>query len=705
MGNLVDFKVEIQGSKRRFDVERFTVMEELSAPFRIELNLISSDADITFEELSRKPALLTLLGQGSGVSKQFHGTVSEVCYWGPIHDKSRYHVTLVPDFWFLSQRQDCRIFQQKSVEDIIKQVFADARFTGYKFSPNVVGKTPTKLYVLQYRESDESFVARLMAEHGLWYYFDHSESGHMMVIANSKDAVTDIPCTTDNATVVGSVVFHQPGNGNADREHVMKLRSAHSVNTGKVTFSDYNYNMPNTDLEVESAADQKNSDLAYYDYPGRYVDAEHGKTRVAEKREEYVVASHQVRGMSNVMRLATGHSFALQAHPRQALNSDYTLMSVKHEGQNPLVAGHEVSGHPDDSAHHATSYHNQFICIPKTTEFKPKKLPAPVVDGPQTAVVVGPAGEEIYTDKMGRIKVQFHWDRYAQKDENASCWIRVSQSMAGNNWGAVHLPRIGHEVVVTFLEGDTDRPLVTGVVYNGQNGPAYELPKNKTMTVFRTQTHKGEGYNELSFEDKKDAEEIYIHAQRDMVTKVLNDRHHTIDRDEYLAVTGNREKEVTGNQKETIHDFKQTQVDKTFTETVEKDVAVTYNADETHKVAHNQTVDVGDNRDVTVHKKDTLTVNDTRTVHVTKQQSTTIDADNSMTVGGQMTVTVKGGDTSISTDAGKTSITSSSAITLTTGSASLEMKSDGTINLKGSAINLTASGNLTLKGANVLQNP
>ncbi|MCK6265888.1 type VI secretion system tip protein VgrG, partial [Vibrio sp. ZSDE26] len=240
-----------------------------------------------------------------------------------------------------------------------------------------------------------------------------------------------------------------------------------------------------------------------------------------------------------VMRLVAGCSFHVSEHPRDSVNRDYLMLSVSHMGYNPSV-------HEEESSEQPATYHNQFCCIPRDITYKAPKQPAPVVDGVQTAVVVGPEGEEIYTDEYGRIKVQFHWDRYGEKNEHSSCWLRVSQVMAAPNWGAVYLPRIGHEVIVTFLEGDPDRPLVTGAVYNGLHQPPYALPEHKTRTVLRTQSHKAEGHNELYFEDEAQQEEIHFRAQKDMKTDVLNNRYRHIGNDEELTIGRDQENTIDG---------------------------------------------------------------------------------------------------------------------------------------------------------------
>ncbi|CAQ81895.1 VgrG protein, VgrG-2 (plasmid) [Aliivibrio salmonicida LFI1238] len=693
MSKEIEFTFTVFGTAHEFRVESFHVVEELSRPFRVTLSLLSLDADIAFDGLSRKPALLTLMGQGMGNSRQFHGVVNEVRYLGVGRRFSRYQITLSPQLWFLTQRQDCRIFQDKSVIDIVTEVLDGGAVTDYRFELSAA--YPPQEYVLQYRETDSHFVQRLLAEQGLWYYFEHSESNHTLVIVDKNDAIPEIISSPENASYMGPFVYQSEGGGNADREHVFELSTYHRVRTGHVTQTDYNYEQPRIPLQVEQQRD-RDTDLAFFDYPGRYAEASQGQLQAVSLLADNHLESHQIEAESSIMRLTAGYSFELIRHSRKAINRDYTLLSVSHSGHNPQVHEEESSGLP-------TTYQNQFICLPRDVEFRSPTLSAPVVDGPQTAVVVGPAGEEIYTDKLGRIKVQFHWDRYGNNDEYAGCWLRVCQSMAGPTWGAVYLPRIGHEVVVTFLDGDPDRPLVTGTVYNGVNTPPYPLPENKTKTVFRTQTHKGEGYNEMSFEDEANQEQVYFHAQKDMRSKVLNNRFRTIGNDEALTVGRNQENTIKQDRKETIEGNKISITKQTFTETIEQDVKVSYNANMEKNVVAKQTLEVHGDRNSTVGKNDELTISGDKSTITMGARSSDISADDTLTVGKLLTVEV-GSNASMKSD-GEYTIISADEINATVGSSGFILKNNGTITLYGSNITIDGSGSVALVGGSVAINP
>ncbi|MFY2508238.1 type VI secretion system tip protein TssI/VgrG [Vibrio pectenicida] len=693
MANDIEFTFEVSGFLGAFKVESFRVTEALSTPFEMSLTVLSENDGITFDALSRKTGVLNVYGQGAAAARQFNGTISELSYLGSGRRYSRYHITLVPQLWFLTQRQDCRIFQNKTAPDIIRDVFDDAGMSDYRFE--LAAQYQAKDYVVQYRESDHHFVQRLLAEHGLWFYFEHSDAAHTMVIVDSNDAIPELISTPLNASYLGPMLFQSQGGGVSDKEHIFDLEQVHRALTSDVSYSDYNYLTPKIP-QNKTAQDGVNTDLKRFDYPGRYTSPDFGGLRSKEWMSEYAVDSHQIQASSNIMRLASGLSFDISEHPRSSINRDYLMLSVMHLGENPRVHEEEGSDAP-------TNYQNQFVCLPRDVTYRAPKMASPVVDGTQTAVVVGPAGEEIYTDELGRIKVQFHWDRYGQSDEHSSCWLRVSQSMASPNWGAVYLPRIGHEVVVTFLEGDPDRPLITGAVYNGLHKPPYELPEQKTRTVFRTQSHKADGYNEMHFEDENDQEMVHFRAQKDMKTKVRNNRYRDIGNDEELEVGRNQENNVHGDRKETIHGHKTSETKQTFMERVEQDVTVTYNANQTIHVGKNRDWYVDENRVTHVGQNDTLEVGESQGSVALAARSTNIGTDDSLTVGNHLEVEVNG-NTSVRAE-GSTTIVSADEIKVQVGASSLVLKSSGTIHLNGTAITIDGASDVTATGGRVNINP
>lgn len=694
MADSINFEFSILESEHQFRVESFQVHEKLFQPFELSVSLLSLDADIKFEDLIRKPGTLILRGQGEGDSRVFNGVIKDVHFLGAGRRFSRYQLVLVPQVWFLSQRQDCRIFQDVSVKEIIKSVLEQAGVTDFRM--DLAESYQPQEYILQYRENDLHFIHRLMSQHGIWYYFEHTNAVHTMVIVDSNDAILPLQDSEEDASEPNSPLrYHADGGGVADREHIFDVSFGKHVRTDEVTVTDYNYDHPRISQEVSSSSLSAGTKLAYFDFPGRYQQPASGKMQSGYRLSEHLVDNCQMDGRSCVMRLIPGFSFEMARHPRRSLNRDYTLLSVYHSGTNPRVHEEEASDLP-------TTYDNRFICIPRDVTYRAPALPAPVVDGPQTAVVVGPSGEEIYTDVMGRIKVQFHWDRCGKSDEYSTCWIRVGQPMAAPGWGAVALPRIGHEVVVNFLDGDPDKPLVTGGVYNGLHFPPYSLPENKTRTVLRTQTHKGSGYNELSFEDKAENEEVFVRAQKDMITKVLNNRYREIGVDEFLKVGANQTNEIKGDSEETIEGNKTTVVNSTFTETVEQDVTVTYNANEKQSISKNTQLEIGENRTTKIKKNDSLDVGASSKLGVGASRTADIKKNDNLNIGGDLTISVTG-NTGYNTK-GATQIISGDKIVFKTGGSQLVMGNDGAISITGTSITINGSDKVIIKGGKVAVN-
>ncbi|WP_311567448.1 type VI secretion system Vgr family protein [Photobacterium arenosum] len=700
MSNPVQFSFSIEETEHEFRVEEFKITERLFQPFEINVTLLSRDADIAFEDVIRKAGVLQLFGQGSGVSRVFHGTVSEARFLGTGRQFSRYELKLVPDLWFLTQRQDCRIFQDQTINDIIEAVLEEAGVTAVRMLADAGEKQE---YILQYHETDLAFIHRLMSQHGLWYYFDHTHSGHELVIVDKNELVNALPSTAENATLIPGaeqtpILYHADSGGVPDREHIFDADFATRVHTGAVSQNDYNYLTPKTRLMAdvpESDEAEVYTDLAVYRYPGRYGQQPQGKLQSDYRLSAHKVSGTELKATTCVMRLIPGYSFLMERHPRQSLNRDFTLLEVKHEGSDPQAHAEEAGDEP-------TTYHNKVIAFPADMTYRASALPAPVVEGPQTAVVVGPANEEIYTDNLGRIKIQFHWDRLGASDEHSSCWVRVSQSLAGPNWGAVFLPRIGHEVVVSFLEGDPDQPLVTGSVYNGLHLPPYDLPLKKTRTTLRSKTHKGEGYNEISLDDETNHEELYLRAQKDMSVKVLNDRFEQIGNDDTLTVARHKTNEIGQNQLETIKGNKTTEVKGTFTETVDGDVTVNYNSNEAVTVVKNSDLKINQNRTTEIGKNDELEVMENQTITIHGARQTQVDKDNNLNVEGNSTLTVTGNVTSDSKST--TQIISKEKIVLNAGSSQIVLNSDGSIQITGTSILINGSDKVVVQGGKVSVN-
>ena len=485
-GHEARFLWEISGVPSETLVVDFTAHERISSPFEVSASL-ACEEEIKFDDALGKEVLLTLLGDDE--NRYFHGIVSKFQQAGGQGRFHYYHARVVPQLWLLSLEQDCRIFQNKTVQEIATQILKDAGMTSDRFDFRLQGQYPPREYCVQYRETDLQFISRLLEEEGIFYFFEHSKQKHVVVFADSTAAYKPIPGKPD-------VPINPPGGMVPDGEFVFGFAFSRRILSGKVTQKDFNFEKPSLDLTVQEQA-SSNQKLEVYDYPGKYADQSRGKKLTQVRLQEAMAFRDKAEGQSACPRFTAGFTFKLTGHDWKAFDQEYILVEVHHTGAQPQSLQEE------GGSGGGASYSNDFICIPSSVTLKPERISLkPVVEGVQTAIVVGPAGEEIYCDEHGRVKVQFHWDREGKRNEKSSCWIRVSQTWAGAGWGAMHIPRIGQEVVVSFIEGDPDRPIITGRVYHGTNKPPYSLPDEKTKSTIKSNTTPGGGTaNELLMED------------------------------------------------------------------------------------------------------------------------------------------------------------------------------------------------------------
>ncbi len=697
-----------QGDKLRF--RRMAGEEGLSRPFRFELEVGSDDLGIQLTDLlgTGVSVEIDLLGGGQ---RHLHGLVSRFAFIGSERDEARYLATLRPWLWFLCRTADCRIFQEKSVPEIVKEIFDKHAGEQVHLEDRLTGTYAARTYCVQYRESDLDFVDRLLQDEGITYFFVHAADHHTLVLADSPGA--------HEATPQYEQVPYYPKADQArrERDHVYQWDAGAEVRSGSFAHTSFDFEKTRADLLTRR--DQPLTQAAWaegelYDYSGRYTEPDVGE-RVAGVRLEADQAEHRLyAGEGTAAGLGAGHRFTLAAYPREDQNAEYLLRAVEHELWDPAYRSSAAGGEDVEV------YRCRFTAMPADTPYRPPlTTPRPLIRGPQTAMVTGPAGEEIWTDKYGRVKLQFPWDREGKRDEKTSCWVRVSQAWAGPSFGAIHVPRIGQEVIVEFLEGDPDRPLVTGRIYNAQAMPPYGLPANATQSGIKSNSSKGGGgSNELRFEDKKGAEQVWLHAQKNQDIVVENDKTEQVGHDETIGIGNDR------------------------TETVGHDETMTVGSNRTRNVGVNEAVTIGLNQTVTVgaNRTDTVAVAENRTVGAAQQQtvgaarnvtvgasqsheigasdawavganrSATIGNNDSLDVGDDRSATIGKGDT---LKVGKTlSIDAGDEITITTGSASISMKKDGTITIAGKditidasgKINVKASGNITMKGQKILQN-
>jgi type VI secretion system secreted protein VgrG len=523
-------------------VDSFQGMERVSTPFRFVLKVLSPDPNVDMKSLLNGPAVLSIVLSDAS-ERYIHGNINRMKLLEFGQDGyAAYELEMVAWVWFLNLFTDCRIFQNKTVPDIVEKVFGDRGFSDYKLQ--LQGSYTEREYCVQYRETDFNFVSRLLEEEGIFYYFEHSEDKHTLVLADQSSALDPCP-HLDKAT--GRFL---PVEGNVqDDDTISTLEAEYKVEIGTASLTDYDFEKPNTSLFATLASEWKGE---RYDYPGRYKTKADGDKYARIRLEEQEVQLSTVRGDSNCMGFECGYKFTLTDHYRDSANTDYTLLALEHHGRNSSYTAGEVD---------PFEYGNRFEAIPNSVAFRPpRQARKPVIPSTQTAVVVGKSGEEIWTDKYGRVVVQFFWDREGVMNENSSCWIRVSQGWAGKQWGAIYIPRIGQEVVVSFLEGDPDRPLITGRVYNADQTVPYPLPDQQTKSTLKSMSSKGGGgFNEIRFEDLKGSEQVFIHGQKDLDIRIENDRKEWIGEDRHLIVTRDKMEQV---QRDSHIDISRDQIEK-----------------------------------------------------------------------------------------------------------------------------------------------
>ena len=728
--------------------ESMTSSAALSSLGETQLNLLSPKPDLKPEDLLGKSVTVTVQLRNDA-KRHFNGFVSR---FGAGSHQGRYfayQATVNPWLWFLTRTSDCRIFQDQTVPEIVKKVFEDHGIAKFEFK---TFRTYRKwVYCVQYRESDYNFVARLLEHEGIYWYFEHGDGQHKLILVDSQSA-------HDAAKSCESLPYIELGAATGpDTDCISDWRYSQEVRTGKVALTSYDFERPSTDLKVDAAKERKYtmSDYEVFDFDGDYIQKSDGKQSAEDRMDELQTPFQALHGSSNAQGIEVGRLLKLTKHPSANQNAQYLITSL------------HVSAQVDayESGNAAGDFRCEFSAIPAAQQFRPtRRTPKPFVQGPQTAVVVGPSGEELFTDKYGRVKLHFHWDRYSKKNEKSSCWVRVSHPWAGKNFGVVQVPRIGQEVVVDFLEGDPDQPIITGRVHNAEQMPPWDLPANATQSGILTRSSKGGGYgnaNAIRFEDKKGSEQLWIHAEKNQDIEVENDETHwvghdrtkTIDHDETTHVKHDRTETVDNNETitigvdrtEKVGSNEKISIGVNRTEDVGANETISIGANRTEDVGANETISIGANRTITVNASETATValqrthtvgiNETiaigaaqeiavgaaqvvavgamQTITVGANQSTTVGAAQSNDVAANRSISV-GGDQSTSVSGGRTAsvgkddtlkvvknliVDAGDSVTIKTGSASIMMKKDGTIVVKGKDLRFEGSGKITTKAA------
>jgi type VI secretion system secreted protein VgrG len=565
---------------------RMTATEHLGRLFQFDFHLLSAEPDIQFNDILGQN-ITTRLTLPGNKERFFNGYVSHFSQQGTFQNYNAYRAIVHPWLWFLTRTADCRIFQDQTVPDIIKSIFKDNGFSDYEES--LSGHYRTWNYCVQYRETDFNFVSRLMEQEGIYYYFKHQKNKHILVLADSISSHDPYPGYE-------KLPYYPPDdNLRRERDHIYEWTITQGIQPGVYALNDFDFTRPKADIQVKSSIqrDHAHASMEIFDYPGEYSDTGDGEGYVRTRIEALQMEHELAQGQSNARGLSVGSVFSMTGYPREDQNREYLIVSATHEVESDIYTSGQSAGS-------SQVYTCSFSALTSKQPFRPARTTAkPIVQGPQTALVVGPSGDEIYTDKYGRIKVKFHWDRYSPSNETASCWVRVAQIWAGKQWGGIHLPRIGQEVIVEFLEGDPDHPIITGRVYNNDNMPPYTLPANATQSGIKTRSSKGgsaDNFNEIRFEDKKGSEEIYLHGEKNWVIKIENDKNQTIDHDENLSVGNNRTVTVGKTQKESIGDD--------FTLTVGKQFS--------HEVGQDMSLNVG--KSLTIQAVDAITVSSSKQI-------------------------------------------------------------------------------------------
>jgi len=681
-------------------LDQFSGTESVSGPFRFTLRLLSERGDLALADFLARPMGLSLRTADGG-ARSFHGHVTGFRHCGSDGGLAEYEAALGPWTDFLQHRVNCKVFQHKNLPDLLRELFADYQPLARWESRLDEARYPPLPFCVQYRESDFSFMSRLLEAHGVHYHFRFEPEGHVLVLADDSTLAPALPG-------IPRIAFNSlPGAATEDTidtwtEARQLAATAHATRS-------FDFTSPREPIQAREPTrlPAPGPAMEHYEPAGSYgfKDLEAGAALARRRMEEHELRGGTFHGGSNCRALACGHRFELLDHYRRGAtvhDRQYFITGVSHAGRN----NHRGRAEAD--------YRNSFTCVPLATRYRPPlATPRPLVHGPQTAIVVGPPGEEIHCDRHGRVRIQFHWDRLGARDDASSCWVRVSSPWAGSRFGFIALPRIGQEVVVEFLDGDPDRPLITGCVYNELHRPPWELPGQRTQSGVLTRSSRDGDHRHASalrFEDRKGAEEVWLHAEKDQRIEVEHDESHRVDHDRAKTV-GHDETTAVGHDR---------------TETVGNDETISVAMNRTERVGASEQVAIGINQRLQVGAAQEVSVGATQSIHVGAAKDETVLMASTEQVGGVRTLTV--GEAYLVTVGGakneavglgsmeevgldklsavgkRYTITAGDQLEIKVGKASLLMTQEGRITLSGTELSIEGAGPVQILGKNVAIN-
>ncbi|KZL10365.1 type VI secretion system tip protein VgrG [Pseudovibrio sp. Ad14] len=671
-------------------VSHFAASEQINELSNIDVTLASQDAHIDLHALLDTPATVTVHHKYLGL-RHFAGVISQIARGDSGHHRTSYQLTLQPAVHRLSHSTDCRIFQKKSVPDIVKILLKEHRIEDVIW--HLTETHEVREYCCQYRESVLTFLQRITAEEGIWFYFTSGKNGqHTLHFI-------------DNPMIVPELEHGNPLSYNATSGGVVRgafcsrFALTERLRSTSTMQRDYSFKNPpyNHQHRQERAEDNGSADdYELFEYPGRYKADGVGKAFTRHRLEAARVDATTGQGSTNSIHMMPGHLLVLSAHPNKDYNIKYHLLGVSHQGRQPQALSEEAGSG-------TTTYNASFEAMPARLPYRPKLIRKPLVDGPQIAHITGPEGEEIYCDEHGRVKVWFPWDRHSKKNDTSSCWIRVASNWAGASWGHIAIPRIGHEVVVDFLEGDPDQPIITGRTYHNNNKSPYQLPDHKTRMTIQSDSHKAEGFNELRFEDEGGQEEVRLHAQKDMNTMVRNDMASVVLNNRSSFTAKNTLDEVLGNAHVAVSGSVNVKVgSSSLAGLASKQIGGSVNkVSQVGKSMENYLFNGAQSGNYSIEADKSIVVNSGANYfqHTGKNFSKSVAHNNSESILGNSTVTV---DKSISSTAKEFyTIVAGKRHTIICGGSKVIMNADGSIQMTGTNISINASSELILRGGKV----